>query len=1476
MLWTKAEITVVMILMMLLLMLITMTVASVPGTKNELKPEFGTSFIKLNLGFCYEVEFGISTMPSNISSNTYCLFISENVALETIRAFAFSDLPELTEIEITKSVHLKFIHPDAFRNIVNLRCLDLQDNIHIETLPANAFRGLSTQTIEEIRLTRNGIKEVASDAFNGTKMYRLLLRGNKQLTHISPSAFVGSNELVVLDISQTTISSLPVSILSGLKKLSAESAYNLKKLPPPQHFTKLYLAKLTYPSHCCAFQNMLINREHCANSSSITCSPTPDDFNPCEDIMSPVSLRVLIWIISILALLGNTVVLLVLLGSRSKLTVPRFLMCHLAFADLCMGIYLVVIATVDILTQGRYYNHAIDWQMGVGCKAAGFFTVFSSELSVFTLTAITVERWHTITHALRLDRKLRLRHACVIMTAGWLFSLLAALLPTVGVSSYSKVSICLPMDVETVESQVYVISLLLLNILAFFCVCGCYLSIYLTYRKPSSAPVHTDTRVAKRMAVLIFTDFICMAPISFFAISAALKLPLITVSDSKLLLVLFYPINSCSNPFLYAFFTRTFRRDFFLLAARFGLFKTRAQIYRTETSSCQQPTATNRRPRRVSRPRPVQPERNNGDRDEEAPAAAAAEMAIEESGPGAQNSPYQLRRKTLLPKRTAAASAAASACPSKGPMEGASTSSTEAFGHRAKRARVSGKSHDLPAAPAEQYLQQKLPDEVVLKIFSYLLEQDLCQAACVCKRFSQLANDPILWKRLYMEVFEYTRPMMHPEPGRFYQVSPEEHEHPNPWKESFQQLYKGAHVKPGFAEHFYSNPGRYKGRENMLYYDTIEDALGGVQEAHFDGLIFVHSGIYTDEWIYIESPITMIGAASGKVADKVVIENTRDSTFVFMEGSEDAYVGYMTIKFNPDDKSAQHHNAHHCLEITVNCSPNIDHCIIRSTCTVGSAVCVSGQGACPTIKHCNISDCENVGLYITDHAQGIYEDNEISNNALAGIWVKNHGNPIIRRNHIHHGRDVGVFTFDHGMGYFENCNIHRNRIAGFEVKAYANPTVVRCEIHHGQTGGIYVHEKGRGQFIENKIYANNFAGVWITSNSDPTIRGNAIYNGNQGGVYIFGDGRGLIESNDIYGNALAGIQIRTNSCPIVRHNKIHDGQHGGIYVHEKGQGVIEENEVYSNTLAGVWVTTGSTPVLRKNRIHSGKQVGVYFYDNGHGVLEDNDIYNHMYSGVQIRTGSNPKIRRNKIWGGQNGGILVYNSGLGFIEDNEIFDNAMAGVWIKTDSNPTLRRNKIHDGRDGGICIFNGGRGLLEENDIFRNAQAGVLISTNSHPVLRKNRIFDGFAAGIEITNHATATLEGNQIFNNRFGGLFLASGVNVTMKDNKIQNNQDAIEKAVSRGQCLYKISSYTSYPMHDFYRCHTCNTTDRNAICVNCIKKCHQGHDVEFIRHDRFFCDCGAGTLSNPCTLAGEPTHDTDTLYDSAPPIESNTLQHN
>lgn len=46
---------------------------------------------------------------------------------------------------------------------------------------------------------------------------------------------------------------------------------------------------------------------------------------------------------------------------------------------------------------------------------------------------------------------------------------------------------------------------------------------------------------------------------------------------------------------------------------------------------------------------------------------------------------------------------------------------------------------------AAHYLQYELPDEVLLTIFSYLYELDLCRISQVCKRFQIIANDNELW-----------------------------------------------------------------------------------------------------------------------------------------------------------------------------------------------------------------------------------------------------------------------------------------------------------------------------------------------------------------------------------------------------------------------------------------------------------------------------------------------------------------------------------------------------------------------------------------------------------------------------------------------------------------------------------------------------------------------------------------------------------
>nr|AGS55587.1 luteinizing hormone/choriogonadotropin receptor [Anoplopoma fimbria] len=530
-------------------------------------------------------------------------------SLRVIEKGAFTDLPKLEYLSISNTGLRHFPDFTTISSLVPNFILDMADNMMIDIIPANSFQGITEEYVE-MNLFRNGFKKIKSHAFNGTKLNTLILKDNWYLSDIEEDAFEGATGPSTLDVSSTALSSLPPAGLRQVRFLSASFAYALKTLPQLESLAELLEAELTYPSHCCAFDKWrrkqresalknftklcdlskpelepnadgedfidYINFQYpdlefnCLKNPFVKCTPKPDAFNPCEDLLGFPFLRCLTWIITVFAVTGNLAVLAMLLIGHHKLTISRFLMCNLAFADLCMGLYLMLIAFMDYLSRHEYYNHATDWQTGHGCGVAGFLTVFASELSVYTLTVISLERWHTITNAMHVNKRLRMHHVAAIMGTGWAFSLLVALLPLVGVSSYSKVSICLPMDIDTLDSQVYVVAVLILNVVAFLVVCYCYICIYLSVRNPKHSTRNGDTKIAKRMAVLIFTDFVCMAPISFFAISAALGVPLITVSNSKILLILFYPINSLCNPFLYTLFTRAFRKDVCQLLSRCG------------------------------------------------------------------------------------------------------------------------------------------------------------------------------------------------------------------------------------------------------------------------------------------------------------------------------------------------------------------------------------------------------------------------------------------------------------------------------------------------------------------------------------------------------------------------------------------------------------------------------------------------------------------------------------------------------------------------------------------------------------------------------------------------------------------------------------------------------------------------------------------------------------------------------------------
>lgn len=319
----------------------------------------------------------------------------------------------------------------------------------------------------------------------------------------------------------------------------------------------------------------------------VECLPKPSAFLPCRDLFDSWWLRFGIWLVFPCALVGNVLVIVVLSSakhsssssaltsimwlahSKRHIDVPRFLVINLAVADLLMALYLGVLALVDLSTLGRFKLFAIKWQYSKGCQIAGFFAVLSSELSVFILAIITLERNYAITNAVHLNRRLSLQKASIIMIVGYTFAILMASLPLNGINDYRKFSICLPMDLDSsVWSQTYVVILLTMNSLGFIMLLGCYLRMYFAIRG-SQAWNTNDLRIAKRMSILVLTDFLCWMPIILVSVASLFGRYLLDTTGLKVMTIFVLPLNSVANPFLYAITTKRFQRDLNALLSRF-------------------------------------------------------------------------------------------------------------------------------------------------------------------------------------------------------------------------------------------------------------------------------------------------------------------------------------------------------------------------------------------------------------------------------------------------------------------------------------------------------------------------------------------------------------------------------------------------------------------------------------------------------------------------------------------------------------------------------------------------------------------------------------------------------------------------------------------------------------------------------------------------------------------------------------------
>ncbi|KAL4120563.1 hypothetical protein QTP88_013233 [Uroleucon formosanum] len=482
---------------------------------------------------------------------------------------------------------------DAFHGLVQLKVLDLESN-KIDRIDDETF--LSFTQLEDLNVGKNVFEQLPTKGLE--RLLHLKTFNNPNLRQFPTPEHFPRIQSLVLSYAYHCCSFLPLQSEDDSPPSSQTNLHESVIFPANENDFDMTLwnssmsdiwpqlqnlskkfgtqvndlwdsfgSDFTYPGNLPSYmeeyfeEQQLEGKSQDVMSSKIKCLPLPGPFLPCQDLFDWWTLRCGVWVVFLLAMLGNGTVVFVLIFARSKIDVPRFLVCNLAAADFFMGLYLGILAVVDAGTLGEFKVYAIPWQMSAGCQLAGVLAVLSSELSVYTLAVITLERNYAITHAMHLNKRLSLKHASYIMLCGWIFAGGMAALPLFGVSDYRKYATCLPFETTTgTWSLVYVVFLMFINGVAFFILMGCYLKMYCAIRG-SQAWNSNDSRIAKRMALLVFTDLLCWAPIAFVSLTAICGFHLVSLEQAKVFTVFVLPLNSCCNPFLYAILTKQFKKD---------------------------------------------------------------------------------------------------------------------------------------------------------------------------------------------------------------------------------------------------------------------------------------------------------------------------------------------------------------------------------------------------------------------------------------------------------------------------------------------------------------------------------------------------------------------------------------------------------------------------------------------------------------------------------------------------------------------------------------------------------------------------------------------------------------------------------------------------------------------------------------------------------------------------------------------------
>ncbi|XP_072023466.1 uncharacterized protein [Amphiura filiformis] len=509
------------------------------------------------------------------------LYLSNN-ALHEIQPGVFAGLTSLEVLSLSNNA-LREIQPGVFAGLTSLEVLSLHNNTLHEIAP-NTFGSL--RNLEQLRISYNKLSSLHPDTFqNQTRLTDLHLNHN-QLYFLPENIFLSLTHVRYLNLSENKLNQIPM-----LSNCTSLITVNLKENP------LLWIHSEVFSGLNETVKLFVTSNATCCYASSVQCysDKASSPFLTCARMLTFDFLRIIMWLMSVFGIFGNVSALFTRFKHRLQSNKVQFLLItNLSISDLIMCIYLIILLSVDAYYDDFFPSNSESWRKGALCRFAGALSVLSSEASAFFITLISIDRFLGIKYPFG-SRRLGTKLARLIVAMLWLvalsFSVTSYVLSGLNSRLYSVSEVCVGLPIsqlkfynesnvgttiernsgyvpilEEVSQNTYKnseVSMYLsiamftgLNLICFLIVGFCYTAIFVTARKTSRASGRSETvkeekRMAKKMSLLVLTDFFCWVPIGIVSILVQAGAIEVSPTAYAWIATIVLPINSTLNPFLY-------------------------------------------------------------------------------------------------------------------------------------------------------------------------------------------------------------------------------------------------------------------------------------------------------------------------------------------------------------------------------------------------------------------------------------------------------------------------------------------------------------------------------------------------------------------------------------------------------------------------------------------------------------------------------------------------------------------------------------------------------------------------------------------------------------------------------------------------------------------------------------------------------------------------------------------------------------